>query len=505
MIARDVATDRVKDMRRAKIIATLGPASSTPGTVAAMVESGLDVARVNLSHGSHDDHGRSIAIVRQAASAIGRSVGILADLQGPKIRLGRFAHGSVLLRNGARFVITSEDVPGDHERVSTTHAGLPNDVNPGDPILVDDGRVLLRVDSVDGPEVVTKVIEGGTLSDAKGINLPGAMVSVPAVSAKDVDDLRWALIHGVDLIAMSFVRTASDLKPVLEVMDDEGIRRPVIAKIEKPQAVAHLPEILDAFDGIMVARGDLGVELPLEQVPLVQKRAVSLAREKGKPVIVATQMLESMISSSRPTRAEASDVANAVLDGADALMLSGETSIGRFPVETVATMGRIIEWIEDTALDRIPRIEGLPTAKADAICMAAVAVATQLGAKFLVAFTETGRTPTLLARYRSAVPLLAFTPDPQVRNQLSLSWGVESFLVDPVTHTDHMVRQVEARLLEFDRCSIGDFVTIVAGSPPGIPGSTNAMRVHRIGDAAGGAAPAYVGMQDDVEGYGGDS
>ena len=489
-------------MRRAKIIATLGPASSTPGTVAALIESGIDVARLNLSHGEHADHARSLALVRQAAAAAGRAVGVLADLQGPKIRLGRFAAGSVLLRPGARFVITAADVPGDAEQVSTTHVGLANDVSVGDPILVDDGRVLLKVDAIDGPAVVTRVVEGGTVSDSKGINLPGAMVSVPAVSDKDVEDLRWALANGVDLVALSFVRTAKDIQPVLEVMHEEGIRRPVIAKIEKPQAVHHLTEILDAFDGIMVARGDLGVELPLEQVPLVQKRAVSVSRELGKPVIVATQMLESMISSSRPTRAEASDVANAILDGADALMLSGETSIGRFPVESVATMGRIIESIEDTALDRIPRIEGLPVSKADAICRAAVHVANQLSAKFLIAFTETGSTPTVLARYRSKVPLLAFTPDPQVQHQLALTWGVESYLVDPVTHTDHMVRQVEARLLEFDRCSIGDHVTIVAGSPPGIPGSTNAMRVHRIGDAAGGVAPAYAeSLDDDALGF----
>jgi pyruvate kinase len=489
-------------MRRAKIIATLGPASSTLGTVTALVESGLDVARINLSHGSHADHERSVALVRQAAEATGRAVGVLADLQGPKIRLGRFASGSVLLRPGAQFVITADDVPGDQEMVSTTHSGLANDVTVGDPILIDDGRVLLRVKEVSGPAVVTTVVEGGTLSDSKGINLPGAMVSVPAVSDKDVDDLRWALTIGVDLVALSFVRTAQDAQPVFDVMDDEGIHRPLIAKIEKPQAVAHLPQILDTFDGIMVARGDLGVELPLEQVPLVQKQAVSIAREKGKPVIVATQMLESMISASRPTRAEASDVANAILDGADAVMLSGETSVGRFPIESVQTMGRIIESIEDTALDRIPRIEGLPTDKGDAICRAAVHVANQLSAKFLVAFTETGQTPTVLSRYRSSVPLLAFTPDPQVRNQLALTWGVESYLVAPVTHTDHMVRQVEARLLEYERCSVGDHVTIVAGSPPGIPGSTNAMRVHRIGDAAGGVAPAYAEeLDDDAIGY----
>ncbi len=269
-------------MRRAKIIATLGPASSTLGTVTALVEAGLDVARINLSHGTHADHARSVALVRQASEATGRAVGVLADLQGPKIRLGRFASGSVLLRPGARFVITAEDVPGDQDVVSTTHLGLANDVSVGDPILVDDGRVLLRVEEVNGPAVITRVVEGGTLSDAKGINLPGAMVSVPAVSDKDIDDLRWALTSGVDLVALSFVRTAEDVDPVHAVMDDEGIHRPVIAKIEKPQAVAHLPEILDAFDGIMVARGDLGVELPLEQVPLVQKRSVSSRAREGQ-------------------------------------------------------------------------------------------------------------------------------------------------------------------------------------------------------------------------------
>lgn len=479
-------------MRRAKIVATLGPASATKGTVRALVEAGLDVARLNLSHGDYADHERSYEQVRQAAEATGRAVGILADLQGPKVRLGRFADGPVVLAEGATFTITADPVEGTSDMVSTTHVGLANDVVPGDPILVDDGRIALCVTAVDGSRVVTTVVEGGPVSDNKGINLPGAMVSVPAVSDKDVEDLRWALNLGVDLIALSFVRTAQDIEPVRKVMAEEGIHRPVIAKIEKPQGVENLAGIIEAFDGIMVARGDLGVELPLEAVPLVQKQAVSMSREKGKPVIVATQMLESMMESSRPTRAETSDVANAILDGADALMLSGETSVGRYPVESIETMARIIESIEDTALDRIPAIEGVPSTKAGAISRAAVVVAQQVDAKFLVAFTETGRTPTVLARYRSSVPLLAFTPEAQVRNQLALTWGVESFLVDPVTHTDHMVVQVEARLLEFGRCELGDLVTIVAGSPPGIPGSTNAMRVHKIGDAVGGAAPAYT-------------
>ncbi len=482
---------------------TLGPATSTYEQIKELIEAGMDVARLNMSHGEHAVHAESYANVRRASTELGAGVGIVADLQGPKIRLGRFADGPVMLENGAEFTITAEDILGDVTQCGTTHKGLPEDCNPGDTVLVDDGKVKLEVIEVDGPRVRTRVLEGGPVSNNKGINLPGVAVSVPALSEKDKDDLRWALRIGVDFVFLSFVRSAADVEDVHAIMDEMGRRIPVFAKVEKPQAVANLEGIVEAFDGVMVARGDLGVELPLEEVPIVQKGAIQMCREAGKPVIVATQMLESMISASRPTRAEASDVANAILDGADAVMLSGETSIGRFPVESVLTMGRIIESIEDTALDRIPRIEGLPTNKADAICRAAVHVANQLSAKFLVAFTETGRTPTVLARYRSSVPLLAFTPEAQVRNQLSLTWGVESFLVDPVTHTDHMVRQVEAKLLELDRCVVGDHITIVAGSPPGIPGSTNAMRVHRIGDAAGGMAPAYAEAldEDDAIGY----
>ncbi len=478
-------------MRRVKIVATLGPSSATAETVLAMVHAGVNVFRLNLSHGTQDQHSQAYALVREAAQTTGSAVGVLADLQGPKIRLGRFTDGPVLLKNGAEFTITTEDVPGDVTAVSTTYAGLPGDVKPGDAILVDDGRVALTVVEVDGPAVLTHVVEGGTVSDNKGMNLPGAMVAVPALSEKDVDDLRFALRLGADWIALSFVRDADDIYAVHDVMAEVNVWRPVVAKIEKPQAVEHLGDILNTFDGIMVARGDLGVELPLQDVPIVQKRAISLARERGKPVIVATQMLESMIGASRPTRAEASDVANAVLDGADALMLSGETGIGHYPVETVETMARIIEATETQALERIPPVGGQPTTKGGAIARAAVAVAAQLQPVALVAFTETGRSPRALARYRSPVSLLAFTPSPEVRNQLCLSWGVETFLVEPVRHTDDMVRQVDAKLLQMGRCEAGDEIVIVAGSPPGIPGSTNAMRVHRMGDAVGGIAPAY--------------
>lgn len=474
-------------MRRAKIVATLGPATSNREQIQGLVDAGMDVARLNLSHGSRDDHRQTYLAVREASDASGRGVGVLVDLQGPKIRLGTFAEGPVLLEPGAEFIVTTEDVPGDVTMVSTTHVGLPNDVQPGDLVLVDDGRIELRVTKVEGPRVHTTVVEGGRVSDNKGFNLPGVPVSVPALSDKDVEDLRWALRTGADMVALSFVRSAKDVEAVHAIMENEGIRVPVLAKVEKPQAVENLQEIVDTFDGIMVARGDLGVELPLEQVPLVQKRAIQLCRQSGKPVIVATQMLDSMITASRPTRAEASDVANAVLDGADALMLSGETSVGHNPPLVVETMSRIIEHIEAEALHRLPALEENPTGStARALTRSAVTAAQYVEATYLIAFTETGRSARLIARWRCSIPLLAFTPNPRVRSQLALVWGVETFLVPQVRHTDDMVMQVDKALLDIGRATAGERVVIVAGVPPGVPGTTNGMRVHKMGSAGPG-------------------
>ena len=478
-------------MRRAKIVCTHGPATSSTAQVRALVDAGMDVARLNLSPGEYDDHEQVYLNVRRASDESGRGVAVLVDLQGPKIRVGTFASGPVVLANGAEFTITTEDVPGDVHEVGTTYDGLPGDVRPGDRLLIDDGKVALECLRVEGPRVVTKVVEGGRVSNHKGINLPGVAVSVPALSEKDKKDLRWALRLRADLVALSFVRSAEDAKDVRAIMDAEGVHLPVLAKIEKPQAVDNLAEIVDAFDGIMVARGDLGVELPLEDVPLVQTRAIALARRAAKPVIVATQMLESMIEASRPTRAEASDVANAVLDGADALMLSGETSVGKFPIVAVETMARIIAKIEDNELAAIPPLGGLPRTKGGAITRAAAEVGELLGARYLVAFTQSGDSARRMSRLRASIPLLAFTPEQAVRSQLSLVWGVETFLTPRVTHTDEMVRQVDSALLGAGRVARGDLVVIVAGSPPGIPGSTNAMRVHRIGDAVGAVAEAY--------------
>lgn len=472
-------------MRRAKIVCTLGPATGTPEAIRELISAGMDVARLNMSHGSHEVHAKSYAMVRQMADETMHGVGILADLQGPKIRLATFANGPVDVFNGDVFTITTRDVPGDKTICSTTYAGLPGDCKPGDLLLIDDGKVTLQVTQVNGTEVVTKVIEGGTLSNNKGINLPGVAVSVPALSEKDIEDLRWALRQGVDMVALSFVRSAADIEDVHQIMNEEGIRIPVIAKIEKPQAVANLEEIVNVFDGIMVARGDLGVELPLEQVPLVQKEAISLARAAGKPVIVATQMLDSMITMSRPTRAEASDVANAVLDGADALMLSGETSVGEHPALVVQTMSRIIEHIEKEALGRLPKIsDDGSDSTALALTAAAVDVAQHIHARSLVVFTETGRSVLQVARHRPDTGILAFTPNPRVRNQLSLAWGTETFLVPPVHHTDDMVEQIDRTLLDLGRFARNEHVVVIAGVPPGVPGTTNGMRVHQLGKGA---------------------
>ncbi len=437
---------------------------------------------MNFSHGSHADHKQVYDMVRAAANESGRAVGILADLQGPKIRLGRFAAGPVDWNTGDVVRITVEDVEGTHDRVSTTYKELAKDAKVGDRLLVDDGKVGLVVVDVEGSDVVCEVTEGGPVSNNKGLSLPGMDVSVPALSEKDIEDLEFALSLGVDFIALSFVRSPADIDLVHQIMDRRGSKRlPVIAKIEKPEAVDNLEAIVLAFDGVMVARGDLGVELPLEHVPLVQKRAIQIARENAKPVIVATQMLDSMITNSRPTRAETSDVANAVLDGADALMLSGETSVGRYAIESVQTMGRIIEAVETESVV-VPPLTHVPRTKRGVISYAARDIGERLNAKALVAFTQSGDTVRRLARLHTHLPLLAFTPEQSVRSQLSLTWGTETFLVPRVESTDEMVRQVDTSMLEIGRYSAGDLMVVVAGSPPGTIGSTNLIRVHRLGE-----------------------
>jgi len=441
----------------------------------------MDVARLNFSHGAHSDHAVAYKRVRAASDAAGRAVGILADLQGPKIRLGRFADGPTQWRTGETVRITVDDCEGTHDRVSTTYKRLAQDARPGDRVLVDDGNVGLRVDEIDGADVVCTVTEGGPVSNNKGMSLPGMNVTAPALSEKDIADLKFALKLGVDLIALSFVRSPADIELVHEVMDEVGRRVPVIAKLEKPEAVDNLEAIVLAFDAIMVARGDLGVELPLEEVPLVQKRAIQMARENAKPVIVATQMLESMIENSRPTRAEASDVANAILDGADAVMLSGETSVGKYALEAVRTMARIVKAVEANSTDA-PPLTHVPRTKRGVISYAARDIGERLDAKALVAFTQSGDTVRRLSRLHTPLPLLAFTDLPEVRSQLALTWGTETFIVPQMDSTDGMIQEVDKALLELDRYKRGDLVVIVAGAPPGTVGSTNLIHVHRIGE-----------------------
>ncbi len=471
-------------MRRAKIVATFGPATAGYATTHALLQAGVDIARLNMSHGEHAVHEQTYHQVREAARELDRPVGILADLQGPKIRLGRFADGPHHLAAGQRFTITVRDVEGTAEICSTTFSGLAADVTPGDILLIDDGKVAVRALRVDATEILTEVTVPGLVSNNKGINLPGVAMSIPALTEKDETDLRWALRCGVDLVALSFVRDATDIRRVHEVMDQVGRRVPVIAKIEKPQAVEKIEEIIDAFDAIMVARGDLGVELPLEEVPLVQKRAVELARRWAKPVIVATQTLESMIENPRPTRAEASDCANAVLDGADAVMLSGETSVGAFPVDTVRTMASIIESTEEHGLERIPALGTTPRTRGGSITRAAVEIADQLDAKVICTFTETGDSARRLARLRLATPVYAFSPSDTTVQTMALTWGLQPRRVPSVDSTDAMTELVDRMLHENGLATPGDLVVIAAGSPPGRAGTTNIIKVHRIGDRA---------------------
>ncbi|MGO1872827.1 MAG: pyruvate kinase [Canibacter sp.] len=472
-------------MRHAKIVATWGPAVSSYDRTLELLEAGVNVARLNMSHGTHNVHEGVYRNIRRAEQEVNRPIAVLADLQGPKIRLGTFEDGPYDLEEGDPFAITTRDIVGNREISSTTYKGLAGDVEVGDPLLIDDGKVALRATQVTEDTVYTEVLIPGRVSNNKGINLPGVAVNVPALSEKDEDDLRFALNLGADYIALSFVRSAQDIERVHEIMQEVGKRLPVIAKIEKPQAVENLESIVDAFDGIMVARGDLGVELPLEQVPLVQAEAVNIARRNAKPVVVATQVLESMIESPRPTRAEASDCANAVLDGADAVMLSGETSVGAYPIQAVETMARIIEATEDHALDRIDPLGTSPRTQGGALTLAASEVADFIGTRYLCVFTESGDTVRRMSRLRRPMPILGFTPSKDIRRRMELTWGARSFLVDRVDSTDQMFEQVDKILLQNHKCEIGETVLIVCGTPPGITGTTNTLRIHRMGEATG--------------------
>jgi len=443
----------------------------------------MDVARLNFSHGTQADHARMIEMLREVSGALGQPLAILQDLQGPKIRTDTVRGGQIDLRDGAEVTLTTEEVEGTPERISTSYEHLARDVRAGDTILLDDGLIELEVIATDGREARCRVRHGGPLRDHKGINLPGVAISAPSVTEKDREDLRFGLAQGVDFVAISFVRHPDDVREVQRLIRAAGADVPVIAKLEKPEAMAHLGEILEVTDGVMIARGDLGVEMPLEQVPPLQKRIIRQCNERGVVVITATQMLESMCVHPRPTRAEASDVANAVFDGTDAVMLSAETSVGQYPVEAVATMARIVAEAETThtlaTRSELPPLRGVPPVP-NAVTNAACEAAQELNARALIAFTHSGFTARLISKYHPSVPVLAFTPFPHVQRRLSLYWGLTPRLMAPVSSTDEMIAQVERELLAEGFVQTGDLLVIVAGMPPGSP--TNMMKVQRVGE-----------------------
>lgn len=473
---------------RTKIVCTLGPSSESPETVERMLHAGMDCARLNFSHGDYEEYAAVIRLIRETSERIGIPCSILQDLQGPKIRIGRIAGGAVDLKEGEVVRLQAADGEGNREVLTTTYRELALDVSAGDRILLDDGRLVLSVEEVEDGEVVRcRIVEGGVLKERKGINLPGVMISTPAMTAKDIEDLRFGCDQGVDYVALSFVRRRQDIALLKRQLRECGRGDvPVIAKLEKPQAVDNLDEILEEAAGVMVARGDLGVELPPERVPILQKEIIRRANQAERLVIVATQMLESMTGSLRPTRAEASDVANAIFDGTDAVMLSAETATGDYPVQAIEMMERITVTAE-LEMDRVPwqphsgHVEPAED-HAHAVCDAATLVASEVGARWIVAFTQSGATPALLAKYRPRVPLIAFTPYPRVRDRLAVHWGVTPFVMDIPDSIDRLIEQTERRLVQEGLAAEGETIVLVCGAPLDVGGRTNLMKIHNVGE-----------------------
>ncbi|HEY4619315.1 MAG TPA: pyruvate kinase [Nitrospirota bacterium] len=468
---------------RTKIVATLGPASNTAGIIEQLIRAGMDIARLNFSHGTTEDHRRLISNVHAASEKAGKDVGILLDLQGPKIRIGKLEKDAVHLEEGTQFIITTRDIAGNEREVSTNYTPLPQEISVGSHILLDDGLLELEVLKTTGTDIICNIIRGGRLTEKKGINVPGAQLSVPSLTDKDKEDLLTGIREGVDYVAISFIRTADDVTSVKNIVKREGASIPVIAKIEKPEAVDNLDEILKVADGIMVARGDLGVELPPEEVPIIQKEIIRRCNKEGIPVITATQMLESMIQHPRPTRAEASDVANAILDGTDAIMLSGETAVGKYPVEAVSMMDRIAAATESRLFKTLktgPEEIKVWGDSEHAIAHAVYYTAMDINATAIVAFTKSGGTARIISKYRPAIPIIGVTHTPPILKRFSLYWGVRGVLVELKENTDEMIYGVEQKLLETGLAKQGDTVIITLGVPWGVAGSTNMLMIHQI-------------------------
>ncbi len=469
--------------RLTKIVCTLGPASAAEGIIEQMARAGMDVARLNFSHGTQAEHAQAIERIRSVESRLGKPIAILQDLQGPKIRLGTFAGGRATLRRGGAFVLTISACQGSADRASISYEGFARDIKPGDRVLIDDGRIALEVQDVAGDDVVCRVETGGLVQDHKGVNLPRTAVRMAVLTEKDREDLLFGLRHGVDYVGVSFVRSAADLLEVREFINEHRSDAQVVAKLERPEALGRLDEILAATSAVMVARGDLGVEMPLEEVPIAQKEIIRKARLTRTPVITATQMLESMIASPRPTRAEVSDVANAILDGTDAVMLSAESAAGAYPVEAVRVLDRIIRRTEaafpPASMDRPRRGEvSFPQAISDVAAFAAQ----ELKARAIVAFTQSGSTARLISQDRPPVPIIAFTPSERVRRRLVLDWGVVPRLIPKLTTIDEMVAGIEANLLADRTVRYNDILIIVAGAPLWVRGTVNLLKLHRVGE-----------------------
>ncbi len=470
-------------MRKTKIVCTLGPATNSEHRIEQLIQAGMNVVRLNFSHGTHQEHQSMISTIRKVAAHTGKPIAILQDLQGPKLRVGKMKAGSILLKQGQIITIVADEIIGDEQRIGTSYRHLARDVRPGDTILLDDGLIELKVKESRGNEVICQVITGGILSDHKGINLPGVTISQPSVTEKDREDLLFGMDQGVDLVAISFVRSAEDVLAVKELIRSRGQEILVLAKLEKPEAIEHLDEILAAADGVMIARGDLGVELPLQKVPVLQKRIIQQAAHLGKPVITATQMLESMRFNPRPTRAEVSDVANAIFDGTDAVMLSAETATGKYPIETVRTMARIITEAEHAGAWMGHHLSAAEKTLsiADAVSHSACEAAEFLKVKAIVAFTKSGFTARMVAKYRPKTQIIAFSPSEIVQRQLSLSWGICSLQMEYLNSTDQIIGRTEQILLDQKLAKHGDIIIILMGSPIFIKGTTNLMKLHVVG------------------------